>query len=129
MTNTVWFEVIGLALVLAGTFIKLFLTDLATEGHKEKLHYDMALNVNRTLNVLIDHYRREHHAGTDAGKLKAFNLDFYQQGLENVELVVPLTAQAERFRAVDTFLFLVGSALLILAKLAPLLAPQYFRAQ
>lgn len=127
MFNVAWLESIGLLLVLVSGFFKLFLADELAGIHHGVLQFRVEEKIDYIFRLLAHHHRRAHPEDTKIFS-SAMNLDGIDKNWVLADPKTRAGRQADAFRRVETYAFMIGSLLLVGAKLLPLIYPHAFTA-
>jgi hypothetical protein len=124
MVEVGWFEAIGLLLVLVASSFKLFFGDDLAEIHQGVLQLRLEEKIDYVFMTLAHHHRKS--SPEDSKVAGALNLDGIEKNWKKTTPDSRAGLQAAWFRGAENYAFLVGSLLLIGAKVLPLLWPGRF---
>lgn len=119
-----WLDLVGLLLVLASSFVKLFFSDTLSDLHRSVIQVRIEQKLDYIFLLLGHHHRRSHPE--DSHSTSTLNLDGIEQDWMAPSAETLAGRQASRFGRAENVAFLLGSLLLIAAKLLPLVWPHSF---
>jgi hypothetical protein len=124
MIDVAWLEAAGLSLVLLSSFIKLFLSDPVSDIHRGVLQIRQEEKIDSIWMLLTSLSGHLNPLSTKKGR--GFNLDGVDESWQFASASTYAGKQATAFKSAETYMFLLGSILLVGAKAFPLMWPKTF---